>query len=73
LAEIATFDVLGDPGTVSIRVVPAAGHTFDEVTRRFRTSLIDFALREDIEARTRGMRELIWQTAFGEALRRDRP
>ncbi|MGY4225138.1 His-Xaa-Ser system protein HxsD [Bradyrhizobium sp. USDA 4503] len=34
---------------------------------RFRSAAIDFAVREDIEARTGGLRDLIWATAFAEA------
>jgi His-Xaa-Ser system protein HxsD len=66
LADIATFDVSNEAGQVSVRVFPASGHLPEAVIDRFRTSLIDFTLREEIEARTKGMRDLIWQTAFAE-------
>lgn len=33
---------------------------------RFRTAAIDFAVREDIEARTRDLRDAVWATAFAE-------
>jgi len=71
LADVANFDLSDKAGKISVHVFPAAGQTFEAVRQRFRTSLIDFALREDIEARTKGMRELIWQTAFGEVRKRE--
>lgn len=33
---------------------------------RFRTAAIDFAVREDIETRTRDLRDAVWATAFAE-------
>jgi His-Xaa-Ser system protein HxsD len=66
LADIATFDLSHEAGQVSVSVFPVPGQSLEMVIARFRTSLIDFSLREEIEARTRGMRELIWQTAFAE-------
>ena len=71
LAGIATFDVSNEAGVVSVRIFPASGQSSEAVIGRLRTSLIDFTLREEIEARTKGMRELIWQTAFGEVKKRD--
>jgi len=73
LADIATFDVSSEAGQVSVQVFPAPGQLLEAVIDRFRTSLIDFTLREEIEARTRGMRDLIWQTALAEVKGRSQP
>ena len=70
LADIATFDMKTGADTVSVQIYPAVGNSTATVVERFRASLIDFSLREDIETRTKGMRDLIWQTAFGEMERR---
>jgi His-Xaa-Ser system protein HxsD len=69
LADIATFEFTAEAGA-AVRIFPSQGVSIETVTERFRTAVIDFTLREDIEARTKGMRELIWQTAFGEVQRR---
>lgn len=50
-----------------MRFSPRGGGSSDEVLDRFKTSLVDFTIREDIESQTKGLRELIWQTAFAEA------
>ncbi|WP_315750685.1 MULTISPECIES: His-Xaa-Ser system protein HxsD [unclassified Bradyrhizobium] len=73
LADIGTFEVQSDSQAILIQIAPALGYTLEAVVERLRTSLIDFALREDIEVRTRDMRELIWKTAFGEAIGPDGP
>jgi His-Xaa-Ser system protein HxsD len=70
LADIATFDICTKKDAIVVQIFPAQGMTLEAVTDRFRTSLIDFSLRENIEARTKGMRDLIWQTAFGEIQKR---
>lgn len=70
LADIATFDISAEGGAIAVRIFPAQGTTIESVTDSFRTSLIDFSLRENIEARTKGMRDLIWRTAFGEIQKR---
>ena len=67
LAEMAVFEIAREANCVSLRVTPREGQRIDDVLERFTTSLIDFTLREEIEARTRGQRELIWRTAFSEA------
>lgn len=67
LAELASFETskAGNLLLVRVTVIPPA--TVDLVRDRFRTSLVDFTIREEIEARTKGLRDLIWQTAFAEA------
>lgn len=67
LAEIAGFETsrAGNLLLVHVTIIPPA--TVDLVRERFRTSLVDFTIREEIEARTKGLRDLIWQTAFAEA------
>jgi His-Xaa-Ser system protein HxsD len=73
LADIATFEIFSKEDAIVVHIFPAQGATIETVTERFRTSLIDFTLRENIEARTKGMRDLIWQTAFGEIQKRRDP
>jgi|ERR1700754_75647 len=70
LADIATFDISTKGDAIAVHVFPAQGVTVETATDRFRTSLIDFTVRENIEARTKGIRDLIWQTAFGEIQKR---
>lgn len=67
LAELAGFETskLGNLLLVRITVMPPV--TVDLVRERFRSLLVDFTIREEIEARTKGLRELIWQSAFAEA------
>lgn len=67
LADLATFDLSQDEGRLFVRFAPNSKETAAEITNRLRTALVDFALREEIEARTSQLRNLIWQTAFGEA------
>jgi His-Xaa-Ser system protein HxsD len=73
LADIATFEIFGKGDTTAVHIFPVQGATIETITERFRTSLIDFTLRENIEVRTKGMRDLIWQTAFGEIQKRRDP
>lgn len=70
LAELATFEISSAENSIAVRIHPAGGRSLDDVIRHFHTSLVDFTLREDIEARTKEIRTLIWQTAFGEARQR---
>jgi His-Xaa-Ser system protein HxsD len=70
LADIATFDISTKGDAIAVRIFPAQGMMMETATDRFRTSLIDFTVRENIEARTKGIRDLIWQTAFGEIQKR---
>lgn len=70
LADIATFEINSEADATAVKIFPAQGVSLESATERFRTALIDFTLRESIEARTKGMRDLIWQTAFGEVQRR---
>ena len=67
LADRATFDISRQEGHVNVLVKARMGYRLEEVVDQFRTSLIDYTLREEIEANTQGLRELIWQTAFAEA------
>lgn len=67
LAERAVFDISQQDGHLSVLVTPRIGYRLDGVLDQLRTSLIDYTLREEIEAKTYGLRELIWQTAFAEA------
>lgn len=66
LADLATFDLSQDDGRLLVSFAPKSKETITEITNRLRTALVDFALREEIEARTSQLRNLIWQTAFGE-------
>jgi His-Xaa-Ser system protein HxsD len=66
LAGMAVFEMSREDNGVRLRVTPREGQRLDDVLDRFKTSLMDFTLREEIEARTQGLRELIWQTAFAE-------
>ncbi len=54
---------------VDSEVHPASAvlRTCYALAERFRSLLVDFTIREEIEARTKGLRELIWQSAFAEA------
>jgi His-Xaa-Ser system protein HxsD len=72
LADIATFEVSSEAKGFTVRIFPRPGLAIAVVTKRFRESLVDFTLRENIEARTKGIRDLIWQTAFGEIQKRSR-
>ncbi|UFW46268.1 MULTISPECIES: hypothetical protein [Bradyrhizobium] len=67
LAELAGFETskAGNLLLVRVTIIPPA--TVDLVRERFRISLVDFTIREEVEARTKGLRDLIWQTAFAEA------
>ncbi|MHC4042975.1 His-Xaa-Ser system protein HxsD [Bradyrhizobium sp. 23AC] len=67
LAQLAGFETskAGNLLLVRVTVIPPA--TLDLVRERFRVLLVDFTIREEIEARTKGLRDLIWQTAFAEA------
>jgi His-Xaa-Ser system protein HxsD len=73
LADIATFEISSKTNGFAVRIFTAEGSSIETVTKRFRESLIDFTLRENIEARTKGMRDLIWQAAFGEIQKRNPP
>ena len=66
LAGMAVFEISRAADCLSLRVTPREGQRLDDVLERLKTSLIDFTLREEIEAKTQGLRELIWQTAFAE-------
>lgn len=67
LSERAVFEISRRDGLLSVLVTPRMENRLDEVLDQFRTSLIDYTLREEIEARTQGLRDLIWRTAFAEA------
>lgn len=67
LAHLATFDLSQVGGELLVSVTPKGEQSTAEIANQLRTALVDFALREEIEARTSQLRNLIWQTAFGEA------
>lgn len=67
LAELAVFEMSRQDSHLNVQVTPRRGHRLEDVLDQLRTSLIDYTLREEIEAKTQGLRELIWQTAFAEA------
>ncbi|MCS3929000.1 His-Xaa-Ser system protein HxsD [Bradyrhizobium elkanii] len=67
LAELASFETSKAGTLLLVRVTPIPPAAIDLVLERFRTSLVDFTIREQVEARTKGLRDLIWQTAFAEA------
>src|SRR3569623_1664459 len=67
LAACATFDIERTERGLSLRVTVRDEHRSEAILNDLKRLLVDFTLREEIETRTKGMRDLIWQTAFAEA------
>lgn len=55
-------------GRYVLRGTEASGLDVAELTTEILVFAADFALREEIEARTSGMRETIWRAAFAETV-----
>ena len=69
LAERATFVVAQENGD-TLRLAIRRRRPEDDIAELLevlRTSLIDFALRVEIESQTSNLREIIWRAAFAEA------
>jgi len=66
LADLAIFDFERQDKSYIVRAVPVGRASAEEISSRLKTALIDFTVREEIESRTKGLRDLIWRTAFAE-------
>lgn len=66
LADLATFEVQVQGNSFFVRAVPIGSASPQDISSRLKTALIDFTVREEIESRTKGLRDLIWRTAFAE-------
>lgn len=69
LAALATFDLHQTGSQIIVEFIPNGDRSPDEISKRLLTALIDFSLREEIEASTSELRTIIWQTAFGETMK----
>lgn len=65
LSDLGVFRI--ESGTQRHSVVCTTASDQGVVEDLLRAAAVDFAVRESIEARTRGLRDLIWKTAFAEA------
>ena len=67
LAEDADISISPEAaGRLRLEVRPRSGQSAQELCRRLRTALVDFAVRVDIEKQTADLRDTIWRTAFAE-------
>jgi His-Xaa-Ser system protein HxsD len=73
LAACANFDIERTERGLHLLVTPRDGHQLDALLDDLKRLLVDFALREEIESKTKGLRDLIWRTAFAEARGRGAP
>ncbi|SEH87444.1 hypothetical protein [Tardiphaga sp. OK245] len=68
MADRIALDLRGCEGRFVLIGTAAAGRDVTALADEIRISAVDFALREEIEAKTAGMRDAIWRTAFAETV-----
>ncbi|MEJ6518428.1 His-Xaa-Ser system protein HxsD [Shewanella bicestrii] len=71
LADMAVFDVSSDKNkiTVSAMVHSSSDTSADELSNSLKTSVIDYQLREKIEAQTKQVKDIFINAALSNALR----
>jgi His-Xaa-Ser system protein HxsD len=67
MADRIALDLRDVDGRFVLVGTSMPGRNAAKLVDEIRVCAIDFALREDIEANTFGMREVIWRAAFAEA------
>ena len=67
LAERIVLDLREIDGSLAMVGTARGAENCDEIRDAIRIAAVDFALREEIEAKTFGLRDVIWRTAFAES------